>query len=205
MAEPTPRYEFRAFGQGFGPIEDRIRGGRLCEDIAESREIYLLQAEHRDRNVKLRGGRLELKTLLEEIGGLQRWAPAGQWEFPVAARELAGTVFPELDSRLWGGPGESLDQEALLERVDQTGREVARAVLFKRRFRFVVQGCPAEIDEILVNGAAVRSVAVESEDSQRLKALVCEIGLTGYDNTAYPAALLRIMGLLPSSGASGHG
>jgi hypothetical protein len=205
MGEPVPRFEYRAFGQGFGRVEERIRSGRICEDIAESEEIYLLQPDALDRNVKLRGGRLELKTLLEQREGLQRWAPSGQWTFPLAARDLAERVFPLLDGRLWFTHSESVDQNLLLERVDAAGRKILRAELFKRRFRFEVAGCAAEIDEILVNGAAVRSVAMESEDPRGLLGAVVQVGLDGYENTAYPLALARIMGIARPPRRSNHG
>jgi hypothetical protein len=205
MGEPVPRFEYRAFGQGFGRVEERIRAGRICENITESEESYLLQPDAYDRNVKLRSGRLELKTLLEEHEGLQRWAPSGQWPFPVTAKDLAGEVFAVLDSRVWGAPGERLDQEALLRHVEVAGREIVRAELFKRRFRFEVAGCAAEIDEILVNGAAVRSVAMESEDPQGLLRAVVQVGLDAYENTAYPLALARILGMATSPRGSNDG
>lgn len=205
MVEPAPRFEYRAFAQGFGLVEERIRARRICEEIVESREIYLIQAGSMMRNVKLRGGRLELKNLLEERDGLQRWAPAGQWEFPIDPRDLAGAVFPGLDRRLWETSAESVDRADLLERIDEMGRELVRANLFKRRFRFEIAGCAAEIDDILINDAAMRSVAMESEDPQRLLRAVAQVGLDAYENTAYPLALARIMGMapLPRSGNDG--
>ena len=37
-----------------------------------------------------------------------------------------------------------------------------RANLFKRRSRFTIQDCAVKVDHILVNGAAIQSIAVES-------------------------------------------
>jgi hypothetical protein len=77
--------------------------------------------------------------------------------------------------------------------------------VFKRRFRFTVSSCPTEIDELLVNGAAIRSIAVESEDREAVLGVVEEVGLEEYENVSYPLALRRIVGLAPLADEGHYG
>ena len=89
MNEIVPRYEFRLFGTCLGMAEQRLRALAPCESISESREVYLLDGDRvHEMNVKIRRGKLELKRLIDRHRGLERWRPAGQWAFPVAADTL---------------------------------------------------------------------------------------------------------------------
>lgn len=194
----VPRFEFRTFGRCLGMVEQRMRAMAPCEGISESREIYLLGlAGARDRNVKIRHGQLELKRIIERQQGLECWQPAGQWTFPVA-REIIGDT-------LW--PGDILEQLAklparlsngdLLRFVARPAVPLHRANVCKRRFRFYLRHCRAELDQLLVNGAAIESVAVESEDPQAVLEVQSALRLEDGENQAYPLALSRILGLTP--------
>lgn len=94
MDKAEPRFEFRVFGQDLDTIGQRIRGMAPCESIGESREIYLIDNEDHDHNVKIREGKLELKYLIERTSGLERWKPAGEWGFPLALDAIPDKLFP---------------------------------------------------------------------------------------------------------------
>ena len=72
-----------------------------------------------------------------------------------------------------------------------------RANVSKHRVRYSAGECSAEVDKILVNGALIRSVAIESEDAAAVIALRRELGLVECENVSYPLAIARIMGLEP--------
>lgn len=91
----------------------------------------------------------------------------------------------------------SLTEKELLNHVAQGSVPLHRANLFKRRFRFTIQDCPAEIDQVLVNGAAIESIAIESEHAEQVLALRSALGLEAFENVAYPLAISRIMGIRP--------
>ncbi|MGD8617518.1 MAG: hypothetical protein PVI91_17970, partial [Gammaproteobacteria bacterium] len=63
MENVIPRYEFRAFAQHFGLVEDEIRRRSQCERIRESCEIYILTAASSENNTKVRDELMDIKTL----------------------------------------------------------------------------------------------------------------------------------------------
>ena len=75
--------------------------------------------------------------------------------------------------------------------------EVQPARVFKQRFHFVIEGCMVEINELLVNGAAIKSVAVEAADAADVLRVRDMIGLQPYENVNYLIAIKRILGLAP--------
>ncbi|MGD2112414.1 MAG: hypothetical protein PVI50_03430 [Gammaproteobacteria bacterium] len=193
----VPRFEFRTFGRDFARIEENIRRLSADETLRESREVYILRPKQWQRNIKIRGGRLEVKELIEQRDGLQRWNPAGQWTFPLKAGELENSILPGLrsDDRRPGTQG--LSKQRLLGELVRDSHVLWRANVFKRRVGYTTGECSTEIDEILVNGALVRSVAIESEDADAVVAIRRELGLADHENVSYPLAIARIMGLEP--------
>lgn len=205
MNEPAARFEYRLFAPHMGTTELRLRSLASCSEITESREIYLLDcADALEHNVKIRGGRLELKRLVDRDRDLERWQPAGQWAFPVT---------PDTLHTLWSDPalkeypfptaGTSLDE--LLKIAAEMNTHLHRVNLFKRRFRFSVMDCEAEIDHLLVNGTALESFAVESEDPQAVHAVRSELGLETFENQSYPLMICRTIGLRPLPNENDYG
>jgi len=196
MADTGPRFEFRVFGTSLGMAEQRMRDIAPCESIIETMEIYLLG--HRigtDRNVKIRHGSLELKRLIEHHRGLQRWQPAGQWEFPVARAIVENLLIPAHALSQDHDPTALLSLEDLLLFTAQTATQLVRANVFKRRFRYTLPACRAEFDQLLVNGAAIESIAIESRDPQAILESRSVICLEHLENQSYPLALSRILGI----------
>ena len=69
--------------------------------------------------------------------------------------------------------------------------------MFKCRFGFTINGCITEIAELLVNGAAIRTLAVESEDREAVLRTKEMLGLGEHENVNYPLAIKRIIGMEP--------
>lgn len=200
MNESVPRFEFRVFGHDFDTIERRIREMAPCESINESREIYLLDNEDCDRNVKIRGSRLEFKCLLERSRGLERWEPAGIWPFPVDLGSLPGKLFPVAAlEQVSPFPAAMTERELLNHTASVSGGSALlyRANIFKRRFRFTLQDCPVEIDHILINGAAIESIAIESQHAEQVLSVRSALAMEEFENVAYPLAISRVMGIRP--------
>ncbi len=83
--------------------------------------------------------------------------------------------------------------------VRRAGRRDVRAVqVHKRRTRYTVGGCMAELSEVVANGKATRTMAVESEDAAAVIAAVRELGLGGYTNTSYPRGLAALLDGAPA-------
>jgi len=83
--------------------------------------------------------------------------------------------------------------DELVERLRP--RDDLRAVgVHKSRRRFTLGGCMAEVSDLRSDGREVRTLAVESEDPERLLAVVREHGLDGAANVSVVRALKRLVG-----------
>jgi exopolyphosphatase/guanosine-5'-triphosphate,3'-diphosphate pyrophosphatase len=68
----------------------------------------------------------------------------------------------------------------------------------KRRTRYTVGGCMAELSDVVANGKPTRTLAVESEDAAGVMQAVRELGLGGYTNTSYPRGLAALIDDAPT-------
>ncbi|MGD8630396.1 MAG: hypothetical protein PVG72_06650 [Gammaproteobacteria bacterium] len=206
MDATEPRFEFRVFGASLGMAEQRMRDTAPCESISESREIYLLgRGIDAGTNLKVRHGRLELKRLIEHHQGLQRWQPAGQWAFPVAPDTIEGILNPGYTLGQGRDPAALLSLDDLPRFTTETAGQLVLAHVFKRRFRYTLPACHAEFDQLLVNGAAIESIAIESVDPQAILASRSAMRLEDLENQSYPLALSRILGLRSPPHADEYG
>jgi exopolyphosphatase / guanosine-5'-triphosphate,3'-diphosphate pyrophosphatase len=77
--------------------------------------------------------------------------------------------------------------------------DLARVVrVHKRRNRFTVAGCMAELANVVADGRATRTIAIESEDADAVIAAVRSLGLGGFVNTSYPRGLGALIDDQPS-------
>jgi exopolyphosphatase/guanosine-5'-triphosphate,3'-diphosphate pyrophosphatase len=181
-----PRWEWRVFGTGLGAAEEAF-SDLTPGSIAETDELYLLSAA--GGNVKVRDELMDIKLLREVDGdGLERWEPVLKAGFPLPAAEVPrvfdalGVLAPPLARDAY-----TLDQ-FLHELVEPSG--AVRAVrVHKRRVRYRLANCLAEVADLEVDGRDVRTVAVESEDPAAVRAAVRRLGLDGQVNTSYPRGL----------------
>jgi exopolyphosphatase / guanosine-5'-triphosphate,3'-diphosphate pyrophosphatase len=195
MAAIIPRWEWRTFGAGLRAAEDAF-AALTPGPVEESDELYLLSAA--DSNVKVRYDLLDIKLLREvNADGLERWEPVMKQGFPLPAAEVP-RVFDAL-----GIPTPPLTREAytlgqlLVELVEPSGD--ARAVrVRKRRVRYTLGGCMADIADLEVDGRAARTIAIESEDAAAVIAAVREVGLDGHVNISYPRGLAGLVDAAPA-------
>jgi exopolyphosphatase/guanosine-5'-triphosphate,3'-diphosphate pyrophosphatase len=192
MAEIVPRWEWRTFGDAFGAAEEAF-AALTAERVDESDELYLL-ARASDASVKVREGLLDVKHLQGvDEDGLEQWVPVMKGAFPLAA-EGVGTMLARL--RAAAPP---LDRAAytLAELVDEVVRpnEALLAVeVHKRRARYTVGGCMAELSEVGTKQGATRTIAVESEDPSRVLAAVRALGLASRANVCMARGLKTLVG-----------
>jgi exopolyphosphatase / guanosine-5'-triphosphate,3'-diphosphate pyrophosphatase len=110
--------------------------------------------------------------------------------FPLSAADV-GTVLGAL--RVRGVTPEPAGAfEELLDRLARTPYAVRAVEVHKRRRHVTVGGCMAEVTDLRASGAEVRTVAVESEDPERLLSVVRELGLDAAPNTSVPRALRQL-------------
>ena len=198
MSNIIPRYEFRTFAQNFGMVETRMRQLANCEMIRESDEIYIVSAANNENNTKIRDEKMDIKELVEHRQGLERWHPRMKGEFPMSAATIQTDVFPAfgVDMPVLKRDTYTLDQ--YLNDIIKPHPQLLDVQVFKRRFAFTVNGCITEIAHLLVNGAAIQTVAVELEDVDAVLEAMAMLGLTAYENVNYLLAIKRITSLAPT-------
>lgn len=197
MNTVIPRYEFRTFAQNFGLVEDKIRSFSRCEKYRESREFYVLSAGNNENNTKIRDDKMDIKVIVKEEQGLEQWAPRMKGEFPMAVETIRDEVFPALGVPVPQFERSRYTLDQFQCELIRPHRDLSAAQVFKRRFGFTVNGCITEIADLLVNGAAIRTVAVESEDSEAVLHAKKMLGLVEYENVNYLLAIKRIIGMEP--------
>ena len=190
MTEIVPRWEWRWFGHRFGPAESRL-AALAPGAVQQSSETYLLSGD--GDNVKVRDALMDIKVLREvNQDGLEQWTPVMKAGFPLPASEVA-KVFAAL--RLDPPPlrRASYDLAQFIEELAVPSGRIRAISVQKRRVRYTVGGCMAELSEVVVDGKPTRTIAVESEDAAAVIAAVRSLGLIGYVNTSYPRGLAALV------------
>ena len=185
-----PRWEFRSFGQSFGGAESRL-AALPPQGVQESDELYLLSAT--GANVKVRAALMDIKALQQvNADGLEQWMPVMKAGFPLPAAEAA-KVFEALRLPVPPLPGTSYTLDQFIEGFARPGGAIRAVKVHKRRTRYTVGGCTAELSDVVVDGTPTRTIAVESEDAAAVIRAVREIGLGGYTNTSYSRGLAALV------------
>lgn len=194
MAPLIPRFEFRLFAQHFGEAEQWLRQQTESGALRESEESYILSRKTNRMNAKIRFNSLDIKELLDVDDGLELWYPRLKMEFPVTGEMVEDEVLPLLGVQL-AIRFDELNIEEFLEKVVFTSQDLLLAQIRKRRQAYVMDNCLVELADVLVNGAFIRTLGLESEDKEALAAAIKSLGLEGRENINYQLALKRITGL----------
>jgi exopolyphosphatase/guanosine-5'-triphosphate,3'-diphosphate pyrophosphatase len=190
MATIIPRWEWRSFGTRFGAADADI-AALTPSAVQESDELYLLSGA--GDNVKVRDDLMDIKVLVEvDADGLEQWRPVMKAGFPLAAADVA-QVFEAL--RITPPPlaraAYTLDQ--FVAELAEPGGAMRAVKVHKRRVRYVIGGCTAEVSDVVADGRPTRTIAIESEDAAAVIAAVRSVGLGGYANTSYPKGLRALI------------
>jgi hypothetical protein len=183
------RWEWRVFARsGLGRHATDFVGGVISTAHAD---LYFVSANPQ-ANVKIREGRVELKTLVRSsMDGLELWRPEFEEAFPlsrVAMRRL---------SRVWHT---AVTPSITTCTTEAQFAEFARSCLptihaipvVKHRRRFTVLNCRAEFVELSVLGERWESLALEDAEPAVVRASVRALGLSDLPTSNYPATLARV-------------
>ncbi len=190
-----PRWEWRTFGSSFGAADDALAELASSGDPKESDELYLLATD--DGNVKVRDGLMDIKVLREvDPAGLERWEPVMKHGFPIAAEDVS-FVLQVLRVRQPRLTRSAYDLDQLLDELVRPIGAVREAEIHKRRTRFTLGGCMAELTDVIADGRSTRTVAVESEDARAVLEAVRSVGLDSYLNVSYRRGLTALLDEVP--------
>ncbi len=203
MAEKSyiPKYEFRMFGQSFPELEKQITANALQTGEQKMNDVYLLTAADNENNVKIRGGKMDMKVLEETLQGLERWAPYMIGDFPLDVEVIKSTVFPALGIP---APAFSRNEYLLTQFLNELvyhDPDLFVAHTSKTRKEFEFNGCELEITDVTINSACIKTICIESENWEKVLETKKIFNISSaQENINYPTALKRIMGLVEIPG-----
>jgi len=192
-----PRFEFRAFAQNFGIVIEKMRQLSPVEKIRESSEVYIMSAGNNENNTKIRDNLMDIKVFVQKKAGLEQWNPRMKGEFPMQASMIREQVFPALGVEVPEFKREVYTLEQYLDEIIKPHPQLVAVNVFKRRFAFTINDCIAEHAQVLVTGALIETVNVESVDIDKILAAIKMLRLEEYENVNYLLAIKRIIGMEP--------
>jgi hypothetical protein len=192
-----PRFEFRTFGQDFDDAAFLM--GRLSVPVPqkvwerESEEIYILSKANDLNNTKIRDGKMDIKTYVQTVQGMEQWNPLMKGEFPLSAAVLKNEVFsafmveaPVLDNAQY-------TYDEFIEMV-KSHPQLQAVRVRKERYGYMVNNTICEVADVYINGAHVVSINSESTEIDDLVKTVNDLGLNGVENINYLQAIKRVIG-----------
>ena len=194
-----PRFEFRSFGQNFDSAAKRM--ARLSLPIPEkvwerySDEIYILSRTNDINNTKVRDGKMDIKTYVQTVDGMEQWNPLMKAEFPIAKNTLENEVFPAFMVEMPALTQETYTFEEFLEMIEKHP-DLQAVKVHKQRFGYMVNNTICEYGEVLFNGARVVTINSESTEVEDITKTVKDIGLAGTENINYLQAIKRVIGMI---------
>ncbi len=192
-----PRFEFRTFGQDFQ--ESAKLMARLSVPVPKkvwerkSEEIYILSKTNNVNNTKIRDGKMDIKTFIKTVDGLEQWNPLMKGEFPISRQVLEKDVFPAFQVEMPHLIKNTYTKEEFLEIIDNHS-ELQGVKVNKHRFGYMVNDTICEVANVLINGAKVCTINSESTEIVDIKKTLKDVSLIGVENINYLQAIKRVIG-----------
>lgn len=194
-----PRFEFRSFGQDFDAAAKRM--ARFSVPVPEkvwerySDEIYILSRTNDVNNTKIRDGKMDIKTYVQTVDGLEQWNPLMKGEFPIQASVLKNEVFPAFQVTMPALTKDVYTYDEFMELI-YAHPDLAAVKVHKQRFGYMVNNTICEFGAVLINGAKVYTINSESTEIEDIKKTIHDIGLEGVENINYLQAIKRVIGMI---------
>ncbi len=192
-----PRFEFRTFGQDFD--EPAYLMSRLSTPVPEkvwdrqSDEIYIMSRANDENNMKIRDGKMDIKTFVTAEQGLEQWNPLMKGEFPLPVAMLRDDVFPAFQVT---PPDFDQDAYTLDEFLAMIAAhpDLQAVKVHKHRFGYMVNNTICEVAEVMINGARVMTINSESTEIEDILKTLELTDLQGVENINYLQAIKRVIG-----------
>lgn len=192
-----PRFEFRSFGQDFE--EAHYLMTRLSVPVPEkvwereSKETYILSKTNDVNNTKIRDGKMDIKTYVQTVDGLEQWNPLMKGEFPIAKEVLENEVFPAFMVDMPTLTQAAYTLEEFLQMI-QGHPDLQDVSVHKQRFGYMVNDTICEVGNVLINGASIATINSESTEVADILKTMKDVGIAEYENINYLQAIKRIIG-----------
>jgi len=195
-----PRFEFRTFGREFDVAAYLM--SRLSVPVPRkvwernSEEIYIVSKTNDVNNTKIRDGKMDIKTFVQEVDGLEQWNPLMKGEFPIKAETLKNNVFPAF--KVEGLPTLDKSEYTLKEFLEMVSShpDLQAVNVEKERYGYMVHDTICEYAVVHINGASVVTVNSESTEVEDIKETIKDMELEGVENINYLQAIKRVIGMI---------
>lgn len=197
--QTKPRFEFRSFGQNFDEIHKRM--ARFSVPVPEkvwerhSEEIYIMSRTNDINNTKIRNGKMDIKTYVQTVNGLEQWNPLMKGEFPMKAEMLINEVFPAFQVEIPALSKEEYTYEEFMQMIHNHS-DLQAVRVYKQRFGYMVNDTICEYGVVLVNGARIVTINSESTEVDDILKTMKDIGAEGLENINYLQAIKRVIGMI---------
>jgi hypothetical protein len=194
-----PRFEFRTFGQNFENAAKRM--ARLSVPVPEkvwernSEEIYIMSRTNDINNTKVRDGKMDIKTYVQTVDGLEQWNPLMKGEFPIAAEVLVKEVFPAFMVEMPSLSKDVYTYDEFMEMIN-AHPDLQAVKVNKQRFGYMVNNTICETGYVLINGARLFTINSESTEVEDILKTMKDVGLEGVENINYLQAIKRVIGMI---------
>lgn len=192
-----PRFEFRTFGQDFDNAHYLM--SRLSVPVPEkvwereSSEIYILSKTNDVNNTKIRDGKMDIKTYVQTVDGLEQWNPLMKGEFPISKEVLENDVFTAFMVEMPELTQDTYTLEEFLAMVDAHS-DLQGVRVHKQRFGYMVNDTICEVGNVLINGASLVTINSESTELQDILKTMKDVGIEADENINYLQAIKRVIG-----------
>ena len=195
-ASTKPRFEFRAFGQQFEDKIEKMNQLSTVERIRDIYEVYLMSVGNSKNNVKIRNKMMDIKVLLEKKELLELWEPYLVGNFPMKASLIEAEVFPAFGVEAPQFSREVYTLEQFLDELISPDPDIIAVYTQKKRYAYTINNCICEYAEVMINGALIKTIAIESVDVKDVVDTKTMIGFAEQEeNVHYPFAIKRVIGL----------
>ncbi|GHV35722.1 hypothetical protein FACS1894178_5920 [Bacteroidia bacterium] len=158
-------------------------------------ETYIVSAKNDINNTKIRDGKMDIKTFVQNIDGFEQWNPLMKGEFPIAKEVLENEVFPAF--MVDGLPKLDKATYSLEEflSIVKNHPDLKAVTVEKLRYGYMVNNTICETGDVYINGAKLQTINSESTEIDDLKKTVADCGLEAFENINYLQAIKRVIGM----------
>ena len=118
-------------------------------------------------------------------------------EFPLPRERIRNEVFSAFGVAAPKLERDSYSFEQTLDEIVGPHPALAAVNVYKQRFAFDIGGCIAELANVYINGAAMRTACLESTDSDLVLEMRNQLHLDRHPNVNYLLAIKRVIGMAP--------
>lgn len=163
-----------------------------------SEEIYIMSRTNDINNTKIRDGKMDIKTYVQTVDGLEQWNPLMKGEFPMKAEMLEKEVFPAFQVEMPQLTKDEYTYDEFMEMV-RNNRDLLAVKVKKERFGYMLNNTICEVGNVWINGAKLVTINSESTEVEDIKKTMKDVGLEGMENINYLQAIKRVVGMIDKS------